>query len=409
MSIDFLDRRRAERFAQLLDETNGGPRHHSHGRGDDDLPGLAAVGRTMTSLRTAVRTEVDPEFRMDLRALLIATAEREGIGVTAEPDAAAEEPRSRWLTLGAGSARRLRARGAIVAGVAVGAVAVSGMSFASEDAVPGDALYGVKRSTEKAQLALAGSDVTRGQLFLGFARNRLAEASAVQAGGAGLAQVLADMDDDTRQGVRLLTGAAVQRKEAAPLDAVDVFVAGQRRQIQPLLTRAAPADREQAITSMNLLDDIQVRVDGLRKSLDCGTLGTDALGPLPQTCTAAPQGGTGKGTNQDTGATGVDGTGERAPAGSGGTQQNEQGTTGTAPQGTDPGTGTGAVPGTGTDTGTGGTRNGGTGDGADPTPSADAVVPTAEPSPDPEQPADQSTQDDEDLVDSIFGGILGND
>ena len=130
MSIDFLDRRRAERFAQLLDETNGGPRHHSHGRGDDDLAGLASVGHTMTAMRTSVRIKIDAEFRTDLRAMLIATAEREGIGVTTDPGAHLEDEPRRRFALGAGSGRRLRARGAIVAGVAVGAVAVSGMSFA---------------------------------------------------------------------------------------------------------------------------------------------------------------------------------------------------------------------------------------------------------------------------------------
>ncbi len=58
-------------------------------------------------------------------------------------------------------------------------MAVSGISAASENASPGDALYGVKRSTERAQLAMAGSDVTRGQLSLDFAQTRLTEAAAM--------------------------------------------------------------------------------------------------------------------------------------------------------------------------------------------------------------------------------------
>ena len=36
--------------------------------------------------------------------------------------------------------------------------------------------YNVKRSTERAQLALAGSDVSRGKLYLEFAGSRLDEA-----------------------------------------------------------------------------------------------------------------------------------------------------------------------------------------------------------------------------------------
>ncbi|GAA0817592.1 hypothetical protein Sya03_00490 [Spirilliplanes yamanashiensis] len=393
MSLDFLDRRRAERFAQLLDETNGGPRHHSHGRGDDDLAELAAVGNTLTAMRPAVRTEVDREFRQDLRAMLIATAEREGIGVTAAPGTAEiDEPRRRF-SLGAGSGRRLRARGAIVAGVAVGAVAVSGMSFASEDAVPGDALYGVKRSAEKAQLALAGSDVTRGQLFLGFARNRLAEAAAVQAGGTPLTTVLGDMDRDTREGVRLLTTSAVQRKDPAPFAVVDTFVLGQRRQLQPLLARVGPADQEAAVTSITLLDAIERRVAGLRKGLDCGTTGADGLGPLPRTCSAAPQGiEKGSGTGKST-------TGKQG-------QQREQDAergTGSDQQGTGPATGTGTGTGsTGAGTGTGATADEVPGGGQ-----TGAAVPDGEPSDGAEAPAPQPGAEDEGLIGRIFGGILG--
>ncbi len=302
MSPDFLDRRRAKRFAQLIEETNGGPRSHIRGHGDEQLAELVSVGQTLTRIGPAVQTvTVEPEFRSSLRAMLVATADREGIGVTAQYEPTGEDPASaRWRPLGSGAGRRLRARGAIIAGVAVGAVAISGMSFASEDAVPGDALYGVKRSTEKAQLALAGSDVTRGQLFLGFARNRLAEAAAMQ--DIGLDEVLADMDNDSREGVKLLNGAAVQRRDEAPLNAVDTFVSAQRRQLGPLIDGLNAKDREKAIDSLRLLDEVDKRVRGLRNSFACGTdgiSGADSLGPKPRSCSAADSpksNGTGKQT-----------------------------------------------------------------------------------------------------------------
>src|SRR4029453_12157422 len=138
--------------------------------------------------------------------------------------AGVREPRRSFF--GRSGARRIRARGAIVIGVAAGAMAISGISAASENAEPGDALYGVKRSTEKAQLAMAGSDVTRGQLSLDFARTRLAEAAAMPGDNAAISGVLTDMDADTRQGVKLLTGAAVAGEDTAPLTRVDGFVAG---------------------------------------------------------------------------------------------------------------------------------------------------------------------------------------
>ncbi|HET9518042.1 MAG TPA: DUF5667 domain-containing protein, partial [Actinoplanes sp.] len=177
VTLDFFDRRRAERFAQLLDETNGGHRRRTRDQADEQLAELVAIGQTLCAVRPVVR--VDAEFRSSLRAMLVATAERDGIGPAAAPTESAPvtagQPRLGAI-LALGTGRRIRARGAIVIGVAVGAIAVSGLSSASEHAAPGDALYGVKRSTERAQMALAGSDVTRGQLSLDFARTRLAEA-----------------------------------------------------------------------------------------------------------------------------------------------------------------------------------------------------------------------------------------
>lgn len=290
MNFNFLDRRSAERFAELLDETTG-PRHHSRGPADEQLAELVAIGSSLSAAKPGVR--VDPEFRAGLRAMLVATAERDGIGRTAT--AVENEPvtgnaaRGRVVLLGRGG-RRIRARGAIVLGVAAGAMAVSGISAASENASPGDALYGVKRSTEKAQLAMAGSDVNRGQLSLDFARTRLAEAVAMPGGDAGFAGVLDDMDADTRKGVRLLTTSAVARRDTKPLATVDDFVGRQRRTLLPVLDRLGPAGRERALTSLSLLDMAGQRTGDLREGLTCSPVtenGSDPLGPILRSCRAS--------------------------------------------------------------------------------------------------------------------------
>jgi hypothetical protein len=176
-----------------------------------------------------------------------------------------------------------------VAGVAVGAVAFTGMSTASENAVPGDALYGVKRSTERAQLALASSDVGRGQLHLGFAQTRLAEAQAL---ASDLERVLDDMDRETSQGVRLLTGAAAHRQDRAALDAVDEFAAGQRRSLADLAGQVTGADQARLSASLELLDTVEHRTSQLRQSLlECAgpsATSIDSLGPVPEMCVTLP-------------------------------------------------------------------------------------------------------------------------
>ncbi|WP_436836885.1 DUF5667 domain-containing protein [Micromonospora profundi] len=284
-----FSRRRAKRFAQLLDEANGGRRHHVRSRVDGQLAPLVAVGQRLSV--DPPTTEVDPEFRTGLRAMLLATAERDGIGTTpatAEPAVARPAATTTCGSLlPAATARRARARGAILIGIAAGAVAVSGISAASENAVPGDALYGMKRSTERAQLALASSDISRGQLFLDFARTRLGEAAELRGDPVGYSAVLDDMDADTRQGIRLLTAAAVQRAEPSSLDTVNAFVASQHKAVSKLLDGANRADRERTRRSLALLDTVRERSDALRDAIACGLpapAGSDTLGPAPTTC-----------------------------------------------------------------------------------------------------------------------------
>ena len=283
MNLNIFDRRSAERFAELLDETNGGGRHHTRGPGDEQLAELVAIGHSLSAAPSGV--QVDPEFRMGLRAMLVATAERDGIGAAATEQPEPVEPAGKLLGR---TGRRIRARGAIVLGVAAGAMAVSGISAASENAAPGDALYGVKRSTERAQLAMAGSDVTRGQLSLTFARNRLTEAAAMDGDNPSFRDVLADMDNDTRQGVRLLTSSAVARKDKTPLASVDSFVESQRRLLNPKLDRLGPGNRERALLSIDLLELVHDRAGDLRTGLGCDKVvqsGSDLIGPKLRDCT----------------------------------------------------------------------------------------------------------------------------
>jgi hypothetical protein len=292
VNFDFFDKRSAERFAELLDESTGGRRHHSRGPADEQLAELVAIGSSLSAARPAAR--VEPEFRTGLRAMLVATAERDGIGHTATAADAESEPaaavRSGGLRHGLlGHGGRIRARGAIVMGVAAGARAVSGISAASENASPGDALYGVKRSTERAQLAMAGSDVTRGQLSLDFARTRLTEAAAMPGSDTGFAGVLDDMDADTRKGVKLLTTAAVARKDNKPLATIDSFVDQQRRTLFPAMNKLSAPNQERAQASIGLLESVSDRAESLRKGLSCDnavSAGVDKLGPKLKGCAA---------------------------------------------------------------------------------------------------------------------------
>jgi hypothetical protein len=242
-----------------------------HRRGD---PGYVRLSDALVKA-AGVLPDPTPQFRADLRARLVATAEQDGIGATAP------QPSRRAPLFS-----RTRARGAILVGLAAGTLFVSGMSAASGNALPGDPLYPVKRSTESARLTLASSDVERGQLYLDFARTRLTEAQSLGGHRPGLSGTLDEMDSETRAGVKLLTQTAQERHDRIGLDVIDAFLARQRAGLDRL------GDSVRLRQSLALLDEIAQRSRQVRAELAGGAgpggapnnrPGTDTgPGPHPQ-------------------------------------------------------------------------------------------------------------------------------
>jgi hypothetical protein len=276
--LSIFGRGRAERFAELLDGA-------SVRRGEDELGELLHTARAVRSVPDPAGATIDPMFRDRLRTRLVSVMEVQGPDHLRDPLHAAPAP-SRFRI-----PRRVVIAGPALAGV----LALSGIGAASTGAVPGDSLYGVKRSTESAQLSLASSDVNRGRLFLEFARNRMTEATAVRDDAVAVVRTLEDMDTASRNGTRLLGSAAVGEQDRAPLDIVDGFVLGQRAELTDLLPVLPPQARDRALDSLVLLEQIGARSLELRGSMLCTAGyaeegGTDDLGPLPQRCAALSAG-----------------------------------------------------------------------------------------------------------------------
>jgi hypothetical protein len=171
---------------------------------------------------------------------------------------------------------------AVLVGVAAGALAISGVSLASTTAVPGDTLYSVKSLGERARLFLAGSDADRGRLHLDFARMRLVEAH--QVGPEAVAGVLAQMDDEITEGVRLLFTAGVAGAAAEEIESVATFVQQVRADLIQLQASVQTMD-DPARESLDLLTQVEIRANELRAALadGCEVTEVDTLGPKP-TC-----------------------------------------------------------------------------------------------------------------------------
>ena len=156
MMSSALTRKRAEEFAAAVD-----------GRfvsvPDETRTFLALVEQ----LRDLDTPRPDPGFAVVLRARLVAAAQTE---LTSSPvDSPSTDRRSGRLEPRRRRIMSVAASVCIVAGSGVGAAA------ASQSALPGDALYPVKRVIEGVELSLAGSSAERGQEYLETADTRLTE------------------------------------------------------------------------------------------------------------------------------------------------------------------------------------------------------------------------------------------
>jgi hypothetical protein len=274
-------RQHADRFAELLDHAESGRRPHRRSDKESELVSLADFAMTMRAMPAPAPSD---DLRAGLRTMLLAKIEREGIGTTADQKATEAAARAASRSALAGKTQVIRrvpthgggrARAAILIGIATGVLA-SGVSLASTDSVPGDALYSVKRTSEQAQLVLAGSDASRGRLHLEFAKSRLVEVRHVDEGA--VAAVLATMDAETRSGVQLLFTAAMQQRNGSSIDAVTAFLSQQRTGLTELRL-GTPAAR----TSLDLLRDVETRANLLKAALlsGCSMGRIDDLGPRP--------------------------------------------------------------------------------------------------------------------------------
>ncbi|MET1058509.1 MAG: DUF5667 domain-containing protein [Nocardioides sp.] len=171
-------RRRAEEFAALVD--GGGD---ASGTPHDDLVEL------VTALRGTPLVSPRPEFVTELRASLMAEAEVALSSVDAR------------LALPAHTRTRHDRRVAIAAGTLALLGAGTSLAVAAQDALPGDALYPIKRVIEGAQSTLQVDQITEGELLLSNASSRLDEVSALQARNSaeGIAAMPETLDDFATQ------------------------------------------------------------------------------------------------------------------------------------------------------------------------------------------------------------------
>ncbi|GAB2894721.1 DUF5667 domain-containing protein [Streptomyces deserti] len=243
--------RRANAFAQALEEqSDRGPAAE---QSEGSAPAPAAAEQTeqarllalASGLDALPKPELDPEVKVVQRAQLVAAFEamlQEGTaaGEAADPAVPGQRTRARGAhrasPVGRFRPRSRLAKGLTAGGLSVGvaAGAFGGVAAASSDALPGDSLYGLKRSIEDVKRGLADGSDERGRVYLDQASTRLSEARRLMERDRGgpldheslgeIRRALSGMRHDASEGHRLLREAYERDPDSlSPIQALDAF------------------------------------------------------------------------------------------------------------------------------------------------------------------------------------------
>lgn len=206
-------------------------------------------------------------------------------------------PRSRAT----GRASRRAALSGVRGRFAVAAVAVlalvgslAGMSILlARDALPGDALYGVKRSAEAAELGLTFGDEPKALKHLEFAAARVSEIETLarrypdpdDAPVGAYLTALTDFETDATAGSRQLIALATGT-DGRLLGSLRDWSTQQATRLRDVAPRLPDAARNRETATHALLDKITTRAEALSARMDCFQITSgsfDDIGALPAT------------------------------------------------------------------------------------------------------------------------------
>ena len=240
---------------------------------DGDLPeGEApAEARALGSFAKALEGAAAPPpafaGKLDLRAALIEAAreQADAPSLLARMRGAITDTTTRW---------RYSMRLAAATGASAMALSSGGVALAAQQALPGDALYGVKLALEDAGLLFIGDQVDRGEQQLTNAGERMDEARrAAEAGDmSGAGRALREADTAGRAGARDIIQASQDRGDPSVLEVLAAFSAEQRERLTtllPLLSGDAAVAANDVMVALGRIDQRVALLDG--SCTECGT------------------------------------------------------------------------------------------------------------------------------------------
>ncbi len=134
-------------------------------------------------------------------------------------------------------------------------------AYASQDALPGDALYPVKTVVEQAEIALTTDPQAQAELHLEFAQERAAEMQALAAEGRLdlIPQTAANMQEHLQQAEQLATQMAQQGQQEA-VARVMVMAQVTEQMLQRAVMQAPPEAQQALAYAMQLADQARTQM-----------------------------------------------------------------------------------------------------------------------------------------------------
>jgi hypothetical protein len=134
-----------------------------------------------------------------------------------------------------------------------------GSAAAAQQAMPGDTLYGVKRSIENVSTQVSVGDNSRGRRDLEHAMTRLAEVSALVDNGGNVATVNSTLNifsAQARRGVSRLVASYQQDSDITSITAVTTFITSARQAIGELAPKLRPESLKAAVEALATIEQL---------------------------------------------------------------------------------------------------------------------------------------------------------
>ena len=239
---------RAQQFHELVEQRSAG---------DASLPRYAGLLEVVGALRAVPAPVPDPAFVAVLRERLMAEAESVLVAAAAERDLTDARLRLRPST--PPTRRRRRRLAAVVSGVVLAGGSAT-MAVAAQSALPGDALYPVKRGLENAHAELTFDRGDRGRVVLGDASTRLDEVQELSRQHADATRVDDALTAFTQQAVAgsdLLVADYDANGDRTSITAVRAFTASSMDRLRILQAEVPPQALDALLQAAQALDQVQ--------------------------------------------------------------------------------------------------------------------------------------------------------